>query len=57
MARRKAEEERSMDSLMDALTNVVGILLLILIVSSLMITSAVKVIVENLPAESNRISR
>ena len=49
MARRKADEERSMDSLMDALTNVVGILLLILIISSLAITSAIKVVVENLP--------
>lgn len=38
-----------MDSLMDALTNVVGILLLILIVLSLQITTAVKKIVENLP--------
>ena len=38
-----------MDSLMDALTNVVGILLLILIVSSLGITAAVKKVVENLP--------
>jgi TolA-binding protein len=52
MARRKAEEERSMDSLMDALTNVVGILLLILIISSLAITSAIKVVVENLPEVS-----
>ena len=34
---------------MDALTNVVGILLLILIVSSLGISAAVKKIVENLP--------
>ncbi len=47
--RRRSEEERSMDSLMDALTNVVGILLLILIVSSLGISAAVKKIVENLP--------
>jgi len=38
-----------MDSLMDAMTNVVGVLLLILIVSSLGITAAVKKIVENLP--------
>lgn len=38
-----------MDSLMDALTNVVGILLLILIVLSLQITTAVKKIVDNLP--------
>ncbi len=38
-----------MDSLMDAMTNVVGILLLILIVSSLGITAAVKKIVENMP--------
>lgn len=37
-----------MDSLMDAMTNVVGILLLILIISSLGISSAVKKIVENL---------
>ncbi len=50
MAKRpRAEEERSMDSLMDALTNVVGILLLILIVLSLQITTAVKKIVDNLP--------
>ncbi len=50
MARRpKAEEERSMDSLMDALTNVVGILLLILIISSLGISAVVKKVVENLP--------
>lgn len=50
MARRpRQEEERSMDSLMDAMTNVVGILLLILIVSSLGITAAVKKIVENMP--------
>ncbi|MEM7602551.1 MAG: hypothetical protein AAF357_14190, partial [Verrucomicrobiota bacterium] len=47
--RRRAEEERSMDALMDALTNVVGILLLILIVSSLGISAAVKKVVENLP--------
>lgn len=38
-----------MDSLMDALTNVVGILLLILIISSLGISAAVKQVVENLP--------
>lgn len=38
-----------MDSLMDALTNVVGILLLILIISSLSISEAVKKVVENLP--------
>lgn len=50
MARRpRVEEERSMDSLMDALTNVVGILLLILIISSLSISDAVKKVVENLP--------
>ena len=50
MARRpRKDEERSMDSLMDAMTNVVGILLLILIVSSLGITAAVKKIVENMP--------
>lgn len=50
MARRPREdEERSMDSLMDALTNVVGILLLILIISSLGISAAVKKVVENLP--------
>jgi hypothetical protein len=47
--RRKADEEASMDSLMDALTNVVGILLLILIISSLGISAAVKKVVENLP--------
>jgi hypothetical protein len=52
MGRRKAEEERSMDSLMDALTNVVGILLLILIISSLGMSAAIKVIVENLPEVS-----
>ncbi|MDF1858754.1 MAG: hypothetical protein P1U87_00995 [Verrucomicrobiales bacterium] len=50
MARRsRQEDERSMDSLMDAMTNVVGVLLLILIVSSLGITAAVKKVVENLP--------
>lgn len=50
MARRpRDDEERSMDSLMDALTNVVGILLLILIISSLGISAAVKKVVENLP--------
>lgn len=48
---------------MDALTNVVGILLLILIVLSLQITTAVKKIVENLPEvtqeelEAMRVSR
>lgn len=53
MARRpRANEERSMDSLMDALTNVVGILLLILIISSLGISAAVKKVVENLPEVS-----
>jgi hypothetical protein len=53
MARRpRADEERSMDSLMDALTNVVGILLLILIISSLGISAAVKQVVENLPEVS-----
>lgn len=41
-----------MDSLMDALTNVVGILLLILIISSLGISAAVKKVVENLPEVS-----
>jgi len=41
-----------MDSLMDALTNVVGILLLILIISSLGMSAAIKVIVENLPEVS-----
>ncbi|MCB1085581.1 MAG: hypothetical protein KDM63_00925, partial [Verrucomicrobiae bacterium] len=45
---RKAEEERSMDSLMDAMTNVVGILLLILIVSSIGISSAVRKVVANI---------
>lgn len=50
MARRpRGEEERSMDSLMDALTNVVGILLLILIVLSLQITTEVRKVVESLP--------
>ncbi len=38
-----------MDSLMDALTNVVGILLLILIVLSLQITTEVRKVVESLP--------
>ena len=53
MAKRsRKDEERSMDSLMDAMTNVVGILLLILIVSSLQITAVVKQIVENLPEVS-----
>lgn len=53
MARRpRADDERSMDSLMDALTNVVGILLLILIISSLGISAAVKKVVENLPEVS-----
>lgn len=47
--RRRGDDERSMDSLMDALTNVVGILLLILIVSSLGISAAVRQVVENLP--------
>ena len=51
---RKAEEERSMDSLMDAMTNVVGILLLILIVSSLGISAAVRKIVENTPPVSEQ---
>lgn len=52
-----------MDSLMDALTNVVGILLLILIISSLGISAAVKKVVENLPEvtqeelEAMRVSR
>ena len=61
--RRRADDERSMDALMDALTNVVGILLLILIVSSLGIRAAVKKVVENLPEvtkeelEAMRISR
>ncbi len=41
-----------MDALMDALTNVVGILLLILIVSSLGISAAVRNVVENLPEVS-----
>lgn len=50
MARRvKADEERSLDSLLDTLTNVVGILLLILVITSLGLTTAVKEIVENLP--------
>ena len=50
MARRaRADDERSMDSLLDALTNVVGVLLLILIISSLGLSQAVKVVVENLP--------
>lgn len=50
MARKaRADDERSMDSLLDALTNVVGVLLLILIISSLGLSSAVKVIVDNLP--------
>ncbi|MEO0414509.1 MAG: hypothetical protein AAF226_06100 [Verrucomicrobiota bacterium] len=47
MARRpRQDEERSMDSLMDAMTNVVGILLLILIVTSLGISSAVQKILD-----------
>lgn len=52
-----------MDALMDALTNVVGILLLILIISSLGISAAVRKIVENLPEvtieelEAIRVSR
>jgi hypothetical protein len=50
MARaRRGAEERSMDSLMDAMTNVVGILLLIIIISSLQISNVVRKIVENLP--------
>lgn len=50
MSRRaRVEEERSMDSLMDAMTNVVGILLLILIISSLSISDAVRKVVENMP--------
>ncbi len=50
MARRNnGEEERSMDSLMDAMTNVVGILLLILIVTSLGISAAVEKILANIP--------
>ncbi len=50
MARRARDDsERSMDSLLDALTNVVGVLLLILIISSLGLSQAVKVVVENLP--------
>ena len=50
MARRARDDgERSMDSLLDALTNVVGVLLLILIISSLGLSQAVKVIVDNLP--------
>ena len=50
MARRpRADDERSMDSLLDALTNVVGVLLLILIISSLGLSQAVKVLVDNLP--------
>lgn len=61
--RRRGDDERSMDALMDALTNVVGILLLILIVSSLGISAAVKKVVENLPEvtqeelEAMRVSR
>ncbi len=47
--RRRSEEGGSMDSLLDALTNVVGILLLILITTSLGISNAVQKIVENLP--------
>lgn len=55
MARaRKSEEERSMDSLMDAMTNVVGILLLILIVSSLGISAAVRKIVANIEPVSEQ---
>ncbi len=50
MAKRaKVEEERSMDSLLDAMTNVVGILLLILTVVSLGITTEVKKMIENMP--------
>ncbi len=50
MARRARDSgEASMDSLLDALTNVVGVLLLILIISSLGLSQAVKVVVENLP--------
>lgn len=43
MARRaRKDEERSMDSLMDAMTNVVGILLLILVVLSLDLTKKIE---------------
>ena len=53
MAKRsRTEEEPSMDSLLDALTNVVGILLLILIITSLGLSAAVKQVVENLPEVS-----
>ncbi|MDA7597766.1 hypothetical protein OAE61_00335 [Verrucomicrobiales bacterium] len=53
MARRNSgDEERSMDSLMDAMTNVVGILLLILIITSLGITTAVEKILDNIPEVS-----
>lgn len=45
---RKADEEKSMDSLMDAMTNVVGFLLLILIVSSLGISEAVRKVIANI---------
>lgn len=41
-----------MDSLLDALTNVVGMMLLILIITSLGISNAVRVVVENLPEVS-----
>jgi hypothetical protein len=55
MARvRKAEEERSMDSLMDAMTNVVGFLLLILIVSSIGISEAVRKVVSNIQPVSEQ---
>lgn len=55
MARvRKAEEERSMDSLMDAMTNVVGFLLLILIVSSIGISEAVRKVVSSIQPVSEQ---
>ena len=59
MARRaKSDEEPNMDSLLDALTNVVGILLLVLILSSIEMTKTVnKILSELTPVSEEQLEK
>ncbi len=52
MSRRKNEQLGSMDSLLDTMTNVVGILVILLVVTQLGVASAVKRIISSLPEVS-----
>jgi hypothetical protein len=54
MRRRRDESIGSLDSLLDTMTNVVGILVILLVVTQLGVTSAVKRIRSSLPEVSEQ---